>query len=393
MGDRYVVLRDLTQTFTAGPLEARRTGSGPGEPHLEMVDLSKREARALAAEPGVAALAPTMPIGLPIDVDGDEPPAPTDVTWGVAAVGAAGSSRTGEGSLVAVLDSGIDAGHSAFAGMEFVQKDFTGDGNGDKRGHGTHVAGTVFGRPVEGIRIGVAPGIRKALIGKVIRDAGGGTTDALLEAILWAAQQGADVITMSVSFAFTKAVEEDVAEGLPVFLATARALEAYRANLRLFDSLMRMLAERSAVDKGTLVIAASGNSSMREVNPAFEVGAELPSAADGVLAVGALQKVDGLLDVTRFSNTFADVCAPGKDVFSARLGGGLSAKNGTSMAAPHVAGIAALWWEELRDALPPTSVVRASMVTNRLLAAATGTGFVPDADIADIGAGLALCPP
>ncbi|MFI6290531.1 S8 family peptidase [Nonomuraea sp. NPDC050790] len=393
MGDRYVVLRDLARTFTAGPLEARREAGGPGEPHLETLDLTKGEARALAAEPDVAAVARSMPTALPVDVDGAAPAAPTDVTWGVAAVGAPGSTRTGEGSLVAVLDSGIDAEHAAFAGMEFVQKDFTGDGNGDKRGHGTHVAGTVFGRPVEGIRIGVAPGIGRALIGKVIRDAGGGTTDALLQAILWAAQEGADVITMSVSFAFTKAVEEDVAEGVPVFLATARALEGYRANLRLFDSLMRMLAERSAVDKGTVVVAATGNSSMREVNPAFEVGAELPAAADGVLAVGALRQVEGLLDVTLFSNTFADVCAPGKDVFSARLGGGLAAKNGTSMAAPHVAGVAALWWQALRETLPATSVTRASMVTNRLLAAATLAGFVPESDLADVGAGLALCPP
>ena len=83
-------------------------------------------------------------------------------------MGADTSSCTGNGIVVAVLDTGIDASHPAFAGVEVIQKDFTGEGDGDQHGHGTHCAGTIFGRNVNGTRIGVAMGVKKALIGKVL---------------------------------------------------------------------------------------------------------------------------------------------------------------------------------------------------------------------------------
>ena len=58
-----------------------------------------------------------------------------------------------------------------------IQKDFTGDGTEDQDGHGTHCAGTIFGRDVDGLRIGIARGIKKALIGKVIGKDGGASPD------------------------------------------------------------------------------------------------------------------------------------------------------------------------------------------------------------------------
>ena len=69
---------------------------------------------------------------------------------------------------VAVLDTGIAASHEAFRDVELIEKDFTGEGNGDRHGHGTHVAGTIFGRTVGEIRYAVAPGVGRALIGKII---------------------------------------------------------------------------------------------------------------------------------------------------------------------------------------------------------------------------------
>ena len=87
------------------------------------------------------------------------------------------STWTGEGVTVAVLDTGIDSKHPAFAGVDIVEKDFTGTGNGDRQGHGTHCAGTIFGRDVDGKRIGVARGVKRALIGKVLGDEGGGDSE------------------------------------------------------------------------------------------------------------------------------------------------------------------------------------------------------------------------
>jgi len=60
-------------------------------------------------------------------------------------MGADSSPFTGDGIVVAVLDTGIDASHPALSGVEIVEYDVMGDSNGDQNGHGTHCAGTIFG--------------------------------------------------------------------------------------------------------------------------------------------------------------------------------------------------------------------------------------------------------
>src|SRR6202040_2805180 len=99
--------------------------------------------------------------------------------WGVAAVGADECRYDGRGVTAAILDTGIEVSHPCFKGIKIEQKDFTGSGDGDRRGHGTHCAGVFFGRDVGGKRYGVAPGIDKAYIGKVLRDDGHGSTRML----------------------------------------------------------------------------------------------------------------------------------------------------------------------------------------------------------------------
>src|SRR5690606_41473924 len=96
-------------------------------------------------------------------------PAAGDVTWGVKAMGAYTSPFDGSGIVVAVLDTGIDPTHPAFAGVNLTRRNFTTAGDDDTHGHGTHCAGTIFGRAVNGTRIGVAPGVTEAVIGKVDR--------------------------------------------------------------------------------------------------------------------------------------------------------------------------------------------------------------------------------
>ena len=90
---------------------------------------------------------------------------------------------------VAVLDTGIDVGHAAFTGIKIIEEDFSGSGNGDREGHGTHCAGTIAGRAVNGTRIGIAPGIAELRVGKVLTDDGFGDSEMLFRGIQWAAQQ------------------------------------------------------------------------------------------------------------------------------------------------------------------------------------------------------------
>lgn len=167
---------------------------------METTPLSPKDLRDADRDPEVLGTAPVMPVVLiaPLD-DGGEAVTQDEmeVTWGVRAVGALESPFTGEGITVAVLDTGIDASHEAFQHATIVQKDFTGEGDGDANGHGTHCAGTVFGGPVNGLRIGVAPGVQRALIGKVLTARGGGSTAQILDGLLWAVREGANVVSMS----------------------------------------------------------------------------------------------------------------------------------------------------------------------------------------------------
>ncbi|MCY9783975.1 S8 family serine peptidase [Nocardiopsis sp. EMB25] len=310
-------------------------------------------------------------------------------TWGVAAVGADTSAATGAGVTVAVLDTGIDAEHPAFTGVDLTQRDFTGSGDGDRQGHGTHVAGTVFGRDVDGTRIGVAPGVERGLVGKVLDDRGRGDSEMLLQGIQWAADQGAHVVSMSLGYDFPGLVSNLVDQGWPTDLATSSALEAYRANLRMFDSLLDLLRARAAFGKGTVVVAAAGNESRREVHPDYEIAVSLPAAAEGVVSVGALGQGDSGLTIAPFSNTFPQISAPGVGVLSAKTGGGLVAFNGTSMACPHVAGVAALWWERV---LSDSSPHAATTVTSRLLAHADSGAIDSKVAAADRGVGIVRAP-
>lgn len=232
---------------------------------------------------------------------------------------------TGRGIRVAVLDTGIDLAHDDFGGAvrdghnaaSFVPGVASArDGNG----HGTHCAGVVAGprQSSGGRRYGVAPDV-ELLVGKVLDDLGNGQDEWMLDGIDWARDRGAHVVSLSLG------------AGRDPGGAIAVPYEV-------------MAGELLAL--GILVVAAAGNDSAR---PAYTLPVANPAACPSILSVAA---VDRRRRVGYFSccetppdEARVDVSAPGVAVYSAWKGGGFRTISGTSMAAPHVAGVAALWAE------------------------------------------------
>lgn len=379
---------------------ASRLMADPPQPAIHRERLTAQELQELEQEPDFVAAAETMRTRLLSPVSGGKPreavgsrtakPKSRRQSWGIGAVAADASKFTGASIPVAMLDTGIDADHVAFEGAELVERDFTGYGNGDFDGHGTHCAGVLFGRNVEGVRIGVAPGIRKAFIGKIIGP-DGGDTDMMLRGLCWAHEEGARVISMSVGFDFAATLEDRIAQGWPRNLTACATLEAYRANLRLLDRLLQMLRLQEPSSGGAIVVAAAGNDSSRDSEGEFIMNACPPAGSDKIVSVGSFDpdETGSGYRVSSFSNSGVEIVAPGSDIVSARAGGGLTALSGTGVAAPHVAGVAALWWQAVRQSELPAN---ATLVRGKLLGSAKGAGFSGAVHPAERGAGRAVAP-
>ncbi len=234
--------------------------------------------------------------------------------WGIDRIDAEvvhASGNKGAGVKVAIIDSGIDYTHPDLSanyvdGYDFVNDD---DDPMDDYGHGTHVAGIIAAEDNGFGVVGVAP--EASLYALKILDSNGiGYISDVMYAIQWAsdpdgngsADDRLDIINMSLG-AYTG----------NIFLEWA-------CNLAYYD--------------GLLLVAAAGNGG----------SVIYPAAYSSVIAVSATDKNDNLAS---FSSTGSQVelAAPGVYIYSTYKGGGYATMSGTSMASPHVAGVAALVWE------------------------------------------------
>ncbi|MEA2973070.1 MAG: hypothetical protein QOG82_1528 [Actinomycetota bacterium] len=239
-------------------------------------------------------------------------------TWGLQATGVSTSSRTGTAIKLAVLDTGLDLRHPDFAGRSITSQSFiAGEAVQDGHGHGTHCIGTSCGprTPVGTRRYGVAFEAQ-IFAGKVLGNTGRGGDSNILAGIDWAVRNGCRVISMSLG-----------------------------ADVRWVSTAYET-AGRRALDAGSLIIAAAGNNASRPGRKGF-VG--VPANSKSIMAVGALDPRLGIAPFSARSNLLAnggqvDIAAPGVDVYStAPMPIRYATHSGTSMATPHVAGIAALW--------------------------------------------------
>jgi subtilisin family serine protease len=252
-------------------------------------------------------------------------------SWGLIATKVDRARLTGQNIRIAVLDTGLDLEHPDFAGRSITHASFIqGEGVQDGNRHGTHCIGTAMGsmQPPTGVRrYGCASGAH-IFAGKVLSNAGSGADGGILAGINWAIANQCRIISMSL--------------GSPT-----RPGET-------FSTTYEVVAQRALrSNPGTIIIAAAGNSSNvgpgQRREPPNPVGR--PANCPSIMAVAAL---DSTLGIASFSDGGInpdgggiDIAAPGVNVFSSLpvARGTHGILSGTSMATPHVAGIAALWLE------------------------------------------------
>jgi subtilisin family serine protease len=279
------------------------------------------------------------------------------LTWGLQATKVATSRFSGNGIKLAILDTGLALAHPDFAGRPVVSKSFIPGiaSANDGHGHGTHCTGTSCGplKPPVGRRYGIA---HKALIhvGKVLSDQGSGVDSGILAGIDWAIANKCAVISMSLG-----------------------------ANASTTTVAYETVGQR-ALNAGTLIVAAAGNNANRAAGNFGFVGR--PANSSSFMAVAA---VDANLLVANFSardtarsaGTAVDIGGPGVAVYSTWLmPTRYNTISGTSMATPHVAGIAALWAE--------ATGARGAALWQRLIVNARSLS----APVVDVGRGLVQAP-
>ena len=239
----------------------------------------------------------------------------------------------GSGVTVAIVDTGVDQAHPDLRGQIAASANFsTAASVEDKNGHGTHTAGIVaalMNNRRDGA--GVAPSA-KLLIARALDDSGAGTYADVIESINWASDRGARVINLS--------------------------LVGTTPSQALADSV------QSAQERGAVLVAAAGN--------AGNSTATYPASLPGVVAVAATDRNDAPASTTTLG-PWVMLGAPGVDIYSTLPGGRFGPGSGSSAAAAHVSGVAALAAAAWPSA--PAAALRSAVVDSADPVALTGVAF------------------
>ena len=261
-------------------------------------NLTDKEVKALKADPRIATVEPDYTMTLDYKVE-KSTGARDFIPYGIERVGRA----NGAGRTAWVIDSGVDLDHPDLNVNRSLSRSFiAGAGGGDDdNGHGTHCAGTIAAKSNNFGVIGVAYGAT-IISAKAFNSRGGGSVSITIRAIDYVTSRASRGQVANMSFGFPP--------------STA------------LDNSVRRLA-----DKGVLVSIAAGNSRRN-------VSTTSPGRLNyrNVVSVSAMDVNDRFANFSNFG-TGVDYCAPGVDVWSTWLNGQYNRISGTSMAAPHVAGL------------------------------------------------------
>ncbi|HSJ69022.1 MAG TPA: S8 family serine peptidase [Anditalea sp.] len=280
--------------------------------------------------------------------------------WGMEAIDAESAwdlGFTGQGASVFVLDSGIDPNHRDLApnvnrelSVSFIQNENWFLFPSTTFNHGTHVAGTIAAAQTNYGIIGVAPNAELVAVKVLSELSGNGPFSAINAGMVYAGNNGADVINMSLGATLNKNGTLIDANGVPYRIPAKYIMELVNAQQRAADYASRM---------GSTIIASAGNDGINYDGHSSYI--KLPAGLNNVISISATapEGYDYLAAYTNFDipasytthgRSLVDFAAPGGDSDVAVTDMILSAGNnnsfywsaGTSMAAPHVAGVAAL---------------------------------------------------
>lgn len=322
----------IVDSVAAGkPLEVvvtRRTAAGPS---IQTVTAKSRAAAVKligSAQDDKDAISVDMAKTVKIATAGPDPLRPKQWAHDLLRTSTAWKAATGVGVTVAVVDTGVQASHPDLAGRVLQGYDFVGkDTNAsDANGHGTHVAGIIAANTYNSIGVAGMTKSAKVLPVRVLDANGEGTDADVASGIIWAANHGADVISLSLAGPKSSAESSAVAY---------------------------------ALSKGVAVVAAAGNDGC----PLFGPAASYPGADTGVIGVGAVTRTSTIASYSS-CGSWVDVSAPGGDttsaggIYSTYFGSSYASLSGTSMATPYAAATAALAIEEIGPGWTPAGVAQ-----------------------------------